>query len=453
MLKELGSLTNADEAAAALDADDEDLTGVYFNLEVENWWDPTPETTVLDVILGRERDVREPRTFCLVAEAGALDGVRGNRFDNHTDLLLACVRAGLTPVDLAKPIPLHPVTIPKPWGREIWYSGIEARGVARAGSAPLPWLRAAAGKLLDGDCSSARAPVLLKVLAPHPDPDFGELYFEAHREKTEVYVVTDVDPVAWPDGTGQIRLGFAPDRVSELGEAGFKTAYLAAADAYRALRDEADDLLAAQRRHLGIAVDAVVDLSTSRSWQALLPQPLRDELAAARDTLATFSDSRALAPGDVVCVRPGTPHALQHGVSVIEFQTPHYERSILSFSQQLVTQQGWDTEEALGFANFGVPEQAVVSTVSESDGCLVERIADFESFEVQRVSLEPGVGHVVAEANYAIAIGLSGEINQGNVDARHALYLAADRPHRFGNTGGETARLLVAVPRPEAASG
>lgn len=447
MLKELGHLPNADEAAATLTAPGAaGLSAVHFNLETTAWWEAEPRNLQLDVILGQELDARDPRCFCLVTEAGGLDDMRGHRLDTHTDLLQACMRAGVTPVDLSKPIPLHPVSIPKPWGREIWFSGIEARGVARAGSAPLPWLRAAAGKLLDGRATEERAPVLLKLLAPHPDPNFGELYFEAHREKTEVYIVTDVDPKAWPDGAGQMRLGFNAARVQELGEAGFRAAYLAAAQAYKLLRDEADELFADLREPLGIPTDAVVDLSIAQAWHATLPGELQRALADARDSLAGYSNFVTLAPGDVVCVKPGTPHALQHGVSVIEFQTPHYERAILSFSQQVVTQQGWDTEDALGFVNFGTPPPSDAVTVFDGDGCLLERIADFDTFEVLRATLDVGASYTVNSDSYSIAVGLTGEINQGNVDARHALYLPAQRAHRFTNSGDAAARLLVAIP-------
>ena len=37
--------------------------------------------------------------------------------------------------DLNAPIPLQPIAIPKPWGQEIWYTGIEQRGVAEVGVA------------------------------------------------------------------------------------------------------------------------------------------------------------------------------------------------------------------------------------------------------------------------------------------------------------------------------
>ena len=48
-------------------------------------------------------------------------------------------------VDIGSALPLAPVYIPKPWGQEIWFSGIERRGLSGVSSAtgvtPIPWLQ------------------------------------------------------------------------------------------------------------------------------------------------------------------------------------------------------------------------------------------------------------------------------------------------------------------------
>ena len=110
-------------------------------------------------------------------------------------------------VSLDEPVRLRPVYIPKPWGREIWYSGIESRGESHIsgsnGSLPLSHYLALAPERL-----CRRQPlVLLKVLDPRSEPGLGELYLEVHEQKREVYVVTHIDPNAWPDGRGNIRYG------------------------------------------------------------------------------------------------------------------------------------------------------------------------------------------------------------------------------------------------------
>jgi len=92
-------------------------------------------------------------------------------------------------IDLDAPVKLEPVTVAKPWGREIWHSAIEARGESAvrtaAGSVSLSRYLEAAG---------IEAPViLLKVLDPHPTPVLGDLYFEVHARKRELYIVTAID--------------------------------------------------------------------------------------------------------------------------------------------------------------------------------------------------------------------------------------------------------------------
>ena len=106
-------------------------------------------------------------------------------------------------VSLDHPQRLTPISIPKPWGREIWFTGMEARGesaIALAESDTVPlgtYLALAPGHLTGG-----RTPVLLKILDPRPEPVLGELYLEVHETKQEVYVVTAIDAAAWPEGTG-----------------------------------------------------------------------------------------------------------------------------------------------------------------------------------------------------------------------------------------------------------
>ena len=57
--------------------------------------------------------------------------------------------------------------------------------------------------------------ILLKTLNPVPDEVIGDLYLEMHEEKWEVYVVTALDPEAWPSGKGMIRAGLAPEIIKK----------------------------------------------------------------------------------------------------------------------------------------------------------------------------------------------------------------------------------------------
>jgi hypothetical protein len=163
---------------------------------------------------------------------------------------------------------------------------------------------------------------LLKILDPSSTPVLGDLYFELHEEKREVYVVTHIDREAWPDGVGYIRYGFAPERVGQFAnEAEFRSAYLAAVQAYESVRRALDSL--------------PEGAEPDRELLALEP--------VLREGMNSFTGLRALRVGDVVEVPLLVPHALLHGVRTVEFQTPTYERKILSFAQKVLTQDHWDT--------------------------------------------------------------------------------------------------------------
>jgi redox-sensitive bicupin YhaK (pirin superfamily) len=94
--------------------------------------------------------------------------------------------------------------------------------------------------------------------------------------------------------------------------------------------------------------------------------------------------------GDVVQVPLRLPHSLQHGVRTIEFQTPVYERMILSFAQQVLTQTHWDTEEAIATMVLRPPPEAAAPLLMDEPGVRVEQIVDFADFSVLRLSLKAG---------------------------------------------------------------
>lgn len=196
-----------------------------------------------------------------------------------------------------EPAALEPVVVEKPWGREVWYSGIEARGESRVrvagGAIPLSRYLYAQGRTANV--------VLLKAL--HPDK--GDLYMEVHDTKWEVYAVDGVDEALWPCG-GRLLLGANQGHRQALGE-GFRAALLEAA----------------QRAEFAERQDGAV-------------------LAE----VAGFLNAVAVRPGDIVAIPPRMPHSLRRGVSVIEFQTPVFERKILAASQPVATQNGWDSAAA-----------------------------------------------------------------------------------------------------------
>ncbi len=313
---------------------------------------------------------------------------------------------------------LMPCRIAKPWGQEIWFSAIEQRGVCRVGwqerQAPLPWVLAVAP-----DCAVSVDSVdhvviriepllLLKVLDPAPLPVLGDLYFEVHDAKREAYIVTQLDSSAWPDGVGYIRYGFDQARLAaSADEAAFRAEYLAAARAYESIRAQLDAIPA------GTTPDPVI----------------LEREAQLRVSLDSFVHKRALRVGDVVTVPPGLPHGLLHGVRAVEFQTPVYERMILSSTQKVLTQQRWDTGSAIGWLSLTPAPEAPPDTWLDEPGIKVEKIVDFPDFEVRRVRLEAGARHAFGPIpHYAILMVLEGDLDLAGkaAAAGRALLLPRD---------------------------
>lgn len=332
-------------------------------------------------------------------------------------------RLGEHEIPLDEPVRLTPVCIPKPWGREIWLTGIESRGesLVRTGAGELPlsqYLALAPRRL------ARNAPlVLLKILDPKPEPVIGDLYFEVHEEKREVYVVTHVDATAWPDGRGRIRFGMNQARRREYRDDDrFRDDYLAAVRAYEEVRR---------------ALDA---------GETVAPEREQDLRAA----MESFTAMRELAVGDVVVVPTWLPHSLQHGVRVIEFQTPTYERYILSFAQRVLTQPHWDTAEAVPRMRLEAPPAPAFDEVTPG----VENIVTFDDFRVWRARLAPGAELALPDhPSYVLCMVVQGEVNLGGLTlaAEEAAFVPAAALADGGrvslrNPGGNDATVLLAAP-------
>jgi hypothetical protein len=354
---------------------------------------------------------------------------------------------------LASPIRLDRVYIPKPWGQEIWYTGVEQRGVCAmapesGAPVPLPWLLEPLAPWLTG---GHRELVLLKILDPLPAPVWGDLYFELHEEKREVYVVTHVDTTAWPDGTGAIRFGFdAGRRASYPSDADFKSAYRASVAAYEHVRRKIDAQLDSRRREAGIALDAPLPPQQLIEWQETLDAELLRHEQILRDEMEAFTCFRPLRVGDVVKVPCYTPHALQHGVRTVEFQTPVYERKILSFAQKVLTQQNWDTDDGVALMALEPPAEEPFSICYRDDHVLVERIVDFADFQVQRWVLQPGASHrLELDGSYALVMAVAGKVAVGDCQLepeQACLVPVAMRSAVLSESAAAEATVLVARP-------
>jgi hypothetical protein len=279
--------------------------------------------------------------------------------------------------------------------------------------------------------SAAEALVLLKILDPVAEPVVGDLYFELHEEKQEVYVVTRIDKGSWPDGVGYIRMGFNRQKLDGLGgdRAAFRQSYLTAVTEYEAVRREIDALPPGEK---------------------VSPRQQREE-SRLRAEMDSFSQLAPLAVGDVVKVPLLTPHSLQHGVRTVEFQTPVYERKILSFAQRVLTQNHWDTKEAVELMVLDQTPKEDFVLLESAPGRRVERIVDFSDFDVCRVSLTGGASmNFAAIPSYALIMVIEGKLLLEGVEwsAEQALILPGRWSGKLTFAMPESSGvLLLATPR------
>jgi mannose-6-phosphate isomerase class I len=381
---------------------------------------------------------------------------RASRCDATSTLAQIAELLGTAVFDLSRPMLLRPVHIPKPWGQEIWFTGVEARGVCHfaqnGGSAPIPWLLQICGSLLYGNADSTL--VLLKILDPLAEAVFGDLYVELHEKKQEVYVVTHIDETAWPEGIGGIRFGFNQTKRAQFSDdAAFRAAYLAAVRQYRAVRFEIDTLLDAMRVKAGIALDAAVSASQQKTWLADVAPHLQTQEQALRVAMDSFYGHLPLKLGDVIKVPCLVPHSLQHGVRTIEFQTPVYERKILSFAQKVLTQAHWDTEQAMTLSQITPAMGGELESVPSVGGATVERIVDFDTFEVFRISLEAGktlaLDTLSTNRSYLEVMTVSGQISAAGaiLPPSDALLIPHKCPNKTLIASSEAAVVVVACPK------
>jgi hypothetical protein len=264
-----------------------------------------------------------------------------------------------------------------------------------------------------------RPPILLKSLEPLPQEVLGDLYLEVHQEKWEVYVVLDVNRDAWPDGVGRLRSGIAAEAIARYRarhgaawEDALGNDLLAAIRAYEAVRRRIDgtfdEALAARRLDPALGVPSALHGELS----AALPDALREEERRLRAEVEAFLGSLPMPEGAVACLPPGVLHSLQHGVKVIEFQTPTYERLIAMFAQKVLTQKHWDTEAAVRRMEKAVYAPPAPEPLDREPGAVLERIVRFPEFQVQRLALAPGAARAFATAGgeeYRLLVGVTGQ--------------------------------------------
>lgn len=449
MIKSLGHVSSAErilqreiERFTATGSQREEIS---FRFDVERYWlDDSSSVTLLAACqLSKQTD----QVHISVTLTDRIDAVDREIQQGNATFSQLCNRHKLPVIDLAKPLRLETVSIPKPWGQEIWYTGIEQRGVCTVQGIPLPWLTAFHPAIC---ASRQRGLILLKILDPLPVAVQGDLYFEMHREKIEVYIVTHVAEACWPEGVGKIRYGFDATKISQYdSDAAFRSAYLAAVQAYRVIRQRIDAELDRVRQRQGYAPNESIQPDLLNQWLDALPPDWIEQEQKLRTEMDAFTQLQDLKAGDVLQVLPLTPHALQHGVRTIEFQTPHYERQIISFAQKVLTQDHWDSIDAIHAMTIQTPPAADLPIVVSEAGVKVAAVAEFPQFSVHRLTLEPGANYRFNSNSYVLTIGVTGRclVNGEHMRSEEAYLVPANLPTKcIENGSAEQAICLLAVP-------
>lgn len=415
------------------------------SVSCRNTWSDSGD---IPLLVAFERDLTDSALRCLIAA--------DNDYSLEVFELAGCLDDAAE--ELALPVfaenqAVHciPHREAKPWGEEIWFTGIEKRGISEVGnftaSVPLPWLLASVPSWFN----DSQALILLKILAPRPEPVWGDLYLELHREKQEVYVITSINHDAWPDGRGQIRLGVPPEKVSNsVDKQIFIDSFSSAISDYRTCRFEIDQALDRCRQRDGLALNAPVEPERQQQWLAELPVELVEREGSLREALFDHTQLHELVPGDVVKVPTLTPHSLQHGVRAVEFQTPVYERLIVAFAQKVLTQEHWDSEEALELMNLDARLERSLETVHQAQGCRVDSVVRFDDFSVDRVTLSGGGHYRWSSDAYSIWMGIAGApaLAGSSLQPEQAVLLPAGASeYVVSHEGDEEWVFLVATPR------
>lgn len=259
---------------------------------------------------------------------------------------------------------LQPTVVVKPWGFEQWWSGIEQRGISHITPHPkAEGVRLSTYLDFFGEAaleSPPRAPILLKTLSPFPHPIRGNLYYELHLQKSEVYIVCRIQgntPKDTHPSSATLYVGVSQDkRSSYASDDAFRHAFAQALCEYETVQQHISASLEDFYRRAQ-AQCAQRDFSRKKErwwWQQqvqnseeLISTSLKHKRAQLKRRLMEFFHPVEVKVGDVISIPPRVPHSLQHGIEVIEFQSPSYERTILAFDQKVWTQDHWDIQDAM----------------------------------------------------------------------------------------------------------
>lgn len=313
-----------------------------------------------------------------------------------------------------QPAILEAVHILKPWGKEVWFTGIENRGVSRVifqtqNAKNISFKISTLIKVLGPSYLEAhtKSPVLLKILAPSDNPTTGNLYYELHEKKEEVYIVSKVSDKL---GTGKMKYGINKNLLEQYkDETLFKQDFHQAVKSYEAIRIKIEQQLEKFKKRDGLEVNIALSNEQLEYYYSELSAALVEEEKSAELAVNQFVGWLDLELGDVISVEKNVPHALQHGVEVIEFQTPVYERFILSFGQRVLTQSHWDVDEGFKRIKLVGPKPQSLKTVSKNELSHIFLVAKFTDFSVFKIDVS-GAYIANGEPSHRLVYALKSDI-------------------------------------------
>ena len=275
-------------------------------------------------------------------------------------------------------ITLYPHLEHKPWGKEIWFTGIEERGQAKIES----YFKKKKMNLTDflylysnHCCNGQNQLVLLKILESIPERIFGDLYLELHEKKQETYIITDVNSQIHKMKTAQMKYGLNLDKRKTFKKLKFfKQSFFRAVMKYKKIRDFIDKQAYPQKANIK---------QYKKNLKQISPECKKKELEL-RDEMNSYIGSYPVKKGDVISINNLIPHSLQHGIRCIEFQTPVYERLIISFTQKVIRQNHWDTKKAIRVMKKAFPYKQKLKKLKQTNYFDIELICRFKDFKVVR---------------------------------------------------------------------
>lgn len=361
---------------------------------------------------------------------------------------------GIAYLESSKPYRLSPIEIKKPWGKEVWYTGIERRGVSSlktpSGYLPLHYVNAVLPKRLKGSAFDSDV-ILLKILKTKSNAR-GDLYIELHKKKEEVYVVDSIDQKVYKNKEAPLLYGMDEEKIKKMGLESYKKLLLDEITSYEKHREKVDAQFHELCQKEGIDLNACLDEKQDKLLYGQIPKEIIQKDLKDYQKIRSFFGKSLLREGSVVRIEKGVPHSIPHGVRVVEFQNAYYERKIIAFNQKVLTQKRWDTKEALDVMKKSSPLNEP-NIFYEGDNYLERELAKFEDYTVDEIVIHPGYRHVNYAADFyqilyclGNSLEVETEMDSMMLQKSEAIFIPIETTITIYNSQTSDVSFLIAYP-------